>query len=53
MTVKAHPGNIEGYRASIGYDPDTGTSIVATTNSEEGDVMMPSLMAMLNARKYW
>jgi hypothetical protein len=53
MILKMHPGNIDGYRAFIGYDPDTGASIVATANLEEGDVMMPSLAALLNARKHW
>jgi D-alanyl-D-alanine carboxypeptidase len=51
--VKMHPGNIDGYQAFIGFDPDTGASVVATTNLQEGDVMMPSIGLLQDIKKYW
>ena len=53
MTIKLHPGNIDGYEAFLGFDPDTGASVVATTNLSGGDVMMPGIGALQQVAKYW
>ncbi|TKJ47252.1 hypothetical protein CEE34_04685 [Candidatus Aerophobetes bacterium Ae_b3a] len=46
MTIWGHPGDIPGYAAFMGYDPDTGTTLAATVNTLGGNVIMPAISAL-------
>ena len=46
MTIWMHPGDVPGYAAFIGYDPDTGATVAATVNTLGGNVIMPAISAL-------
>ena len=46
MTIWGHPGDVPGYAAFMGYDPDTGATLAATVNTLGGNVIMPAISAL-------
>ncbi len=46
MTIWGHPGDVPGYAAFIGYDPNSGATVAATVNTVGGDVIMPAISAL-------
>lgn len=46
VTIWAHPGDVPGYHAFIGFDPDTGAIVSGTINTQEGDVLFPAIGAL-------
>ena len=51
MTIWGHPGDVPGYAAFMGYDPDTGATLAATVNTLGGNVIMPAISALQYVNK--
>ncbi len=46
MTIWGHPGDVPGYAAFMGYDPDSGATLAATVNTLGGNLIMPAISAL-------